>query len=59
MSDTNVRRFQRERGERSDPAETETEDPNEHELVCPECGETYSRAARYCSRDGTELAERN
>ncbi len=38
MSDTNVRRFQRERGERSDPAETETEDSNENELVCPECG---------------------
>jgi len=37
MSDTNVRRFQRERGEQSERAETEAES-SEDELVCPECG---------------------
>jgi transcription initiation factor TFIIB len=35
MSDTNVRRLQRER---SEPAETGEREQSEHELVCPECG---------------------
>ncbi|MEF8860875.1 MAG: transcription initiation factor IIB [Haloarculaceae archaeon] len=39
MSDTNVRRFQRERGERSERAEFEEQEHEEsNELVCPECG---------------------
>jgi transcription initiation factor TFIIB len=39
MSDTNVRRFQRERGERSERAETDEERAeSESELTCPECG---------------------
>ncbi|PSQ09308.1 transcription initiation factor IIB 2, partial [Halobacteriales archaeon QS_5_70_15] len=38
MSDTNVRRFQRERGERSEREETDERDEQASELVCPECG---------------------
>jgi transcription initiation factor TFIIB len=39
MSDTNVRRFQRERGERSQRTETDEEaEETSSELVCPECG---------------------